>query len=264
MAPFTLFEIHSSDEFTEFQENEKLYCEKSPEYRPDYHQRPNHVPRRRTRDATPELRVFPVPFLRVRLSDRPKSISSGWVFGSDGDTCDIIIGKHRDGISGRQFSVSPEADPGRIIIRNLSGNDTYVEEVIDGTLNYIRVATQRGLSEAGKLTIVLNKVRLKITTQEQKGENFKLEWARLYADHTQGGPSLAGLSFTPAPASTQISPYILRSMIMKRPAYTVYTADERNRQRRVIIKRYSSRESARAEREVRLLSCFQHVCIAKH
>ncbi len=73
------------------------------------------------------------------------------------------------------------------------------------------------------------------------------------------GPSLASLTFVPAPASTQFSPPTLRSMIVTRSAYTVYTADMRNVQHRVVIKRYASQERVRAQREVRLFNMLRTI-----
>lgn len=76
--------------------------------------------------------ITSAPFLRVRLSQRPKDPSLGWVCGSDGAACDVVIGTFRQGVSRQQFSIHLLEEAGSIILINLSQNGTHIKEVVKG------------------------------------------------------------------------------------------------------------------------------------
>ncbi|KAM3444045.1 hypothetical protein NHJ13734_001644 [Beauveria thailandica] len=259
MEPHILFDIHSHNFFTEYPENAQFFSVQPPIRRFDPHQGISYLPAQDARDATPVPEMRPAPFLRVTLNDRPRCPLKGWVFGSDSDSCDIVIGKHSEGISGTQFSISPQIDTGRLILRNLSRNGTYVEEEAEGEVEYTRMTRQRGISDTQSLVIVVgSSTWLKIALSGQSGNAYAIDWAKLYADMNQDGPTLETLQIIPDKASTYISPYILKHLVASHPVFTLFSAVEKQSNRQVIIKRYSSQRRDQADHEASLLSSIQH------
>lgn len=264
MTQHTLFEIYSESAFPEYKHNRKYFQLEPPKCRVDPHQGTVHLPAQDGRDMTPVPEIQPLPFLRVEVRDRPRLPSSGWVLGSDSAVCDIVIGRHEEGISGRQFCVSPERDSGRLIIQNLSRYGTFVEEVTEGQIDYVRTRAQRGISDTQSLVIMAGeRTRLEITLPGEQGKSFDTRWAELYADLNREGPTLETLTIVPAPASTHVSPYFLQTLIAERPTYMLYSAVEKENRCRVAIKQYSkqylTKHPGSADGEARLLSRIQHV-----
>ncbi|OAA71733.1 Serine/threonine-protein kinase [Akanthomyces lecanii RCEF 1005] len=256
----TLFDVHSLSVFTEYPANAKYFRVQAPKCRVEpHHSTMHHRPAQHGRNVTPVPEIRLPPFLRVTLSHRPKYPASGWIFGSDPEACDIVIGKRGQGISGAQFSVSPQEDAGRLIVRNLSHNGTTLEEETEGEVEYVRMEGQRGISDTQSLVIMVsNKTKLKIALPGHHGDSYNMHWAELYADMNREGPTLETLKIAPAPASTYISPYILKSLIAKRPNYVLFRATERRSHRLVVIKRYSSQHREQAGREASFLSRIEH------
>ncbi|ATY63434.1 Serine threonine-kinase [Cordyceps militaris] len=259
MEPHVLFDIHSYHIFTEYPENAQFFSAQPPICRFDPHEGISYLPAQDARDITPVPEMRPAPFLRVTLDDRPKYPSKGWVFGSDREACDMLIGKHGEGISGTQFSISPQIDTGRLILRNLSRNGTYVEEETEGEVEYIMMTRQRGISDTQSLVIVVGgNTRLRIALSGQSGSSYARDWAKLYTDMNQNGPTLETLQTIPKTASTHISPYTLKYLVASQPLFTLFSAIEKRSNRPVIVKRYSSRRRDQADREASLLSSIQH------
>ncbi|PQK15645.1 hypothetical protein BB8028_0005g11570 [Beauveria bassiana] len=259
MEQHILFDIHSYNIFTEYPENARFFSLQPPKCRFNPCQGLSYLPTTNARDTTPVPEMRPVPFLRVTLDDRPRYPSKGWIFGSDSEASDIVIGKHSEGISGTQFSISPQIDTGRLILRNLSRNGTYVEEETEDGVEYIPMTRQRGISDTQSLVIVVGgSTRLEVSLSGQDGTSYAMGWAQLYADMNQDGPTLETLKIIPEKASTHISPYILKSLITSQPVYTLFSAIEKQTNRQVIIKRYSSQGRDQADREANLLSSIQN------
>ncbi|KAM3440127.1 hypothetical protein MY4824_002382 [Beauveria thailandica] len=239
MEPHILFDIHSHDFFTEYPENAQFFSVQPPIRRFDPHQGISYLPAQDARDATPVPEMRPAPFLRVTLNDRPRCPLKGWVFGSDSDSCDIVIGKQSDGISRTQFSISPQIDTGRLILRNLSRNGTYVEEEAEGEVEYTQMTRQRGISDTQSLVIVFgSSTWLKIALSGQSGNAYAIDWAKLYADMNQDGPTLETLQIIPDKASTYISPYILKHLVASHPVFTLFSAVKKQSNRQDYDREY--------------------------
>ena len=63
-------------------------------------------------------------YLALSLDPGPKDLSKGFVFGSDPQTCDVLLAKdNTSGISGNHFSVHVDWDSGNPIIISLTSNE---------------------------------------------------------------------------------------------------------------------------------------------
>ena len=80
-----------------------------------------------SREPTP-MYVEPLtrPQLHFTFSDKPKNTSKGFTFGSDERSCDVVIGKKRNGISGCHFCITVDAE-GRVILKDISTRGTRVK-----------------------------------------------------------------------------------------------------------------------------------------
>lgn len=76
-------------------------------------------------------------YLHLNLSLRPKNLMKGYVFGSDPNTCDVLIEKSRTtGISGNHFSIQIDWTFGNAKIACFSGNNIKLKE--ERTRRFIR------------------------------------------------------------------------------------------------------------------------------
>lgn len=62
--------------------------------------------------------------LALSLGPGPKDVSKGFVFGSDPETCDVLLaGDKHSGISGNHFSINVDWQTGNPLITSLTPNE---------------------------------------------------------------------------------------------------------------------------------------------
>ena len=97
---------------------------------------------------------FPV-YLALSLNPGPKDVSKGFVFGSDPETCDILLAKDRtSGVSGNHFSVNVDWATGNPLITCLAPNHHSGIRILSGSIweSYSQTAWQ--VVEPGTITTI--------------------------------------------------------------------------------------------------------------
>ena len=70
---------------------------------------------------TSDLNAYEKAYLALSLDPGPKDFSKGFVFGSDPQTCDVLLAKDKtSGVSGNHFSINVDWDSGNPIITCLT------------------------------------------------------------------------------------------------------------------------------------------------
>ena len=71
----------------------------------------------------------PTVYLHLYLTTEPKNLLNGFVFGTDKNTCDVLLGRSRSsGISGNHFSIQIDWDSGNPVISCLSARGIRLKE----------------------------------------------------------------------------------------------------------------------------------------
>ena len=71
----------------------------------------------------------PTVYLHLHLTLEPRNLLKGFVFGTDKNTCDVLLGRSRSsGISGNHFSVQIDWDSGNPVISCLTGRGIRIKE----------------------------------------------------------------------------------------------------------------------------------------
>lgn len=86
------------------------------------------------------------PLLRFTTNHIPKDVTTGFVFGTDSELCDVVIPQgSRTSISARQFAVTFRTDTGSVILRNLPRRGTRIEII---NREAILLQSQRAFDDA--------------------------------------------------------------------------------------------------------------------
>ena len=71
----------------------------------------------------------PTVYLHLYLTLEPRNLLKGFVFGTDKNTCDVLLGRSRSsGISGNHFSIDIDWDSGDPVITSLTGRGIRLKE----------------------------------------------------------------------------------------------------------------------------------------
>ena len=83
----------------------------------------------------------PAVYLHLHLTLEPKNLLKGFVFGTDENTCDVLLHRSRSsGISGNHFSIQIDWDSGGPILSCLTGRGVILKE--EGTRQQMRTLSR--------------------------------------------------------------------------------------------------------------------------
>ena len=119
-----------------------------------------------------------MPFTNNLLRDtcsKGVSTSKGFTFGSDERSCDVVIGKKRNGISGCHFCITIDAE-GRVILKDISTRGTRIK--YDGQGDFLRTKFQWIIFPEYKKIIIITgesitKTRFEIQVTEHNPYDLK-------------------------------------------------------------------------------------------
>lgn len=199
-------------------------------------------------------------FLQITSSSehRPSQPGRGWVLGSS-SKCDIIIGGKDDGVSGEQFEIIPQKEPGVFVAKNLSLKGTNMKAFSER--GYTTVRSQRGLSyETNVLGILVNRITMDLSAARVGGMGFQKAWAELLTWCADSGPAISTLFIAPPPSSTYVSRHVLCGAFDSSREYRIFVAETRDTRQKVLLKRFQGRDAAnKATEEVEVHSKLKHV-----
>ncbi|ETS84085.1 hypothetical protein PFICI_05961 [Pestalotiopsis fici W106-1] len=146
-----------------------------------------------SRECTPLSPTLQESHLCITTDFLPRDPQAGFVFGSNPDSCDIILARRSDqGISKRQFAIFFIWEHRAIILKNLAGRGTKLTvRSLDPPCTE-RVKSQRHLPEGFEHTVSLPWCELKITVprHENDRERFSAHWLAFQEASTGHVPGL--------------------------------------------------------------------------
>ena len=93
--------------------------------------------------------------LALRFTPGPKDLSKGFVFGSDPDTCDILIAKDKtSGVSGNHFSINVDWRTLNPLITCLTPNDGAGIRILSGNIWSLKLQAESNIIEQGTAVII--------------------------------------------------------------------------------------------------------------
>ncbi|TGJ88508.1 hypothetical protein E0Z10_g252 [Xylaria hypoxylon] len=198
----TIFTVHSRNNFIEHAHNEHLLVRDA---RQSYDSDPC-APRSvcyavtNDEDATPAPEdVALLPFLRITTDHEPKASSLGFMFGSNGDVCDILLATDSTGgVSKKHFALQIEVHGGEgtLILKSHSRNGTRINSTVLGKTT---LTTQRAISEdinEFKIEIGSLRVRIEFPDHRQHQIEWKQVWSTYCAKYALQVPALNSLQVT--------------------------------------------------------------------
>lgn len=150
-------------------------------------------------------------YLHLNLTFRPKDLLKGFIFGTDDNTCDVLLQRSRaGGISGNQFSIQIDWDSGNPMLSCLS--DTGIRLKDECTGQYVRTLSrdedETVLPGTTLLVEVIHRFELTISCPERGrlqpmyDENLQ-DYYRRYSDAV---PDVSTMSLN----RPDMTPFILR------------------------------------------------------
>ncbi|KAK5993881.1 Serine/threonine-protein kinase pakG [Cladobotryum mycophilum] len=108
------------------------------------------------------------PVLRIYPQHMPKNPEDGWVFGSDRDSCDILLDEgHARGVSSKQFAIQIEQDI--LFIKNISKHGTRIKFSVEESM-YIRMVSERVLGDWAEISFGFLTLRLRVPNPSSHDE----------------------------------------------------------------------------------------------
>lgn len=210
--------------------------------------------------GTPAPTIHPQLVLRFTTKNWPKDPSSGFVFGSDPNSCDVLLHpSHSTGISRRQFAITFRPDNSAVILQNLSRRSTTVYHFGEtATL----VKTQRVIEDHREMYVHLPGLRLKIF--KQWDTNAARQYLRYFTELSAVAPDLSRLkvysSSTSSTVESSENNYYLDQRLGQGLSGTVYRAYHRLTGDVVAMKRFTpGRQNSRPWDEAMILQSISHV-----
>ena len=97
----------------------------------------------------------PHVFLALSFNLGPKDVSKGFVFGSDPETCDVLLAKDKtSGVSGNYFSINVDWATGNPLITCLAPNDRSGIRILSGSTWELYSRTAWQVVEPGTVTTI--------------------------------------------------------------------------------------------------------------
>lgn len=152
------------------------------------------------RGSTPNL-SYETPRLIFTLTEETFfDANRGLYFGSDDEKVDVVLDKdNQRGVSGRHFAVrhtwEHNPDPLLLIIRNLSGNGTWVgDELLTGGSSRIIPINERIQVKAGMAVIKLQVIKPASSSQKR---SLQQGWSALRKSVNDAVPRIVELNIAP-------------------------------------------------------------------
>lgn len=205
-----------------------------------------------SRSSTPPLLQFPPKsLLRITTDDTPKNPHEGFVFGSDTDTCDVVIPKDSaTNISAKQFTITFLVETGAIILKNLCRQGT-VLDIPD--VEFTRLQSQRVLFDE-PFIVKLGGIEIIISRSKIPDDSLN-EYTAFLSQLTRSPQSVLTMKTTGAPCCHG---YRIREILGNGKFATVHRAIDRYNRDVVAIKSYTA-VSTSSWREATLLRSLDHV-----
>ena len=224
---------------------------------------------RHQREETPS--VEPRTVLAVLRTDHyPFDPLLGWVFGSDEETCDVLIGTRDQGVSRKHFRIDHNWRTMTLVLTNISTHGTHMIDPETGDSH--RITTSRAIfgTEQHRITLGAVNLTLRIPSRNQAQQaGYSLSIQRLGQEVVQATPSIRGLNIqstgavTPAVVGRKRK-FVLRGVIGNGAMATVYKAIDAETGDLFAAKEYDFGDKLEARlrsmrNEVKILQKLKHV-----
>lgn len=208
--------------------------------------------------GTPAPPEGPEHMLRFTTAHMPKEPSSGFVFGSDKESCDVLLSPSQvSGISRQQFAITFRPDTMAVILRNLSKRGTVAAPPDE---KRVKIMSQEVLERP--VHIYLGPFLLQISKQwdADADDKYRLYFGRLGSID----PNIGRLKIHSSRASTaSLNEYTLDVQVGEGVAGTVRRAYHKHTGDIVAIKCFTLRDDkALPWRETMILNSLRHVSTA--
>ncbi|KAI8950418.1 hypothetical protein F4801DRAFT_548991 [Xylaria longipes] len=269
VAARALFEVHSSDDLIDIEENQKfLVFDEEQSYAFDHRLGSQYSTffANETENGTPLRHVEPPSFLRITMDDihNPKDYRAGFVFGCDSRECDVLLDENqRRGVSRKQFAIQPDWNAGKLILKNLSNQGTCLES---RSLGRIVLHTERSLPDNEIVDVKLGPVEFRIRTPDHSNhrdvylENWQAFRAKLESQPL--GLQKLALETNKTTNKSLLTEYILGRQLGRGSQATVYRARHLISGRLCAIKQFDGLSSYNPN-EVKILTQLDHRHIIK-